>query len=69
MARGLSFSRAVLFLLIFGVALGVFVVIRHGVSARDQPTQAEIFIARHLRHLAIPAVARQMIFRHPAADR
>ena len=58
MARGLSFSRAVLFLLIFGVALGAFVVIRHGVSARDQPTQAEIFIARRLRHLAIPIAAQ-----------
>ena len=66
MARGLSFSRAVLFLLIFGVALGVFVIIRHGVSARDQPTQAEIFIARHLRHLAIPAVARQMTSPSPS---
>jgi mono/diheme cytochrome c family protein len=66
MARGLSFSRAVLFLLIFGVALGVFVVIRHGVSARDQPTQAEIFIARRLRHLAIPIAARQMASPSPS---
>jgi mono/diheme cytochrome c family protein len=60
MARGLGFSRLVLFLLVFAVALGVFVVIRHGVSARDQPTQAEIFVARRLRHLAIPVSARQM---------
>ena len=60
MARGMGFSRAVLFLLVFAVALGVFVVVRHGVSARDQPTQAEIFVARRLRHLAIPMAARQM---------
>jgi mono/diheme cytochrome c family protein len=60
MAQGLNFSRLVLFLLVFAVALGVFVVLRHGVSARDQPTQAEIFVARRLRHLAIPMAARQM---------
>jgi mono/diheme cytochrome c family protein len=60
MARGMGFSSVVLFLLIFAVALGVFVVVRHGVSARDQPTQAEIFVARRLRHLAIPIAARQM---------
>ena len=66
MARGASFSSVVLFLLIFAVALGVFVVVRHGVSARDQPTQAEIFIARRLRHLAIPMAARQMANPEPA---
>jgi mono/diheme cytochrome c family protein len=66
MARGLGFSRLVLFLLVFAVALGVFVVIRHGVSARDQPTQAEIFVARHLRHLAIPMSARQMTSPSPS---
>jgi mono/diheme cytochrome c family protein len=60
MARGMGFSSVVLFLLVFAVALGVFVVLRHGVSARDQPTQAEIFVARRLRHLAIPMSARQL---------
>jgi mono/diheme cytochrome c family protein len=60
MARGIGFSGAVLFLLLFAVALGAIVVIRHGVSARDQPTQGEIFVARRLRHLAIPLSARQM---------
>ena len=68
MARGLGFSRLVLFLLVFAVALGVFVVIRHGVSARDQPTQAEIFVARRLRHLAIPISARQMASPSPATE-
>ncbi len=66
MARGIGFSGAVLFLIVFAVVLGVFVVIRHGVSARDQPTAAEIFIARHLRHLAIPAAARNMTSPHPS---
>jgi cytochrome c553 len=66
MARGMGFSGVVLFLLVFAVALGVFVVVRHGVSARDQPTQAEIFVARRLRHLAIPMAARQMANPQPA---
>jgi mono/diheme cytochrome c family protein len=66
MARGIGFSGAVLFLLVFAVALGIFVVLRHGISARDQPTQAEIFVARHLRHLAIPASARQMTSPQPS---
>jgi mono/diheme cytochrome c family protein len=60
MARGMGFSSVVLFLLVFAVALGVFVVLRHGVSARDEPTKAEIFVARRLRHLAIPIAARNM---------
>jgi len=66
MARGMGFSSVVLFLLVFAVALGLFVVLRHGVSARDQPTQAEIFVARRLRHLAIPYSARQMTSPHAA---
>jgi hypothetical protein len=66
MARGISFSGAVLFLLLFGAALAAFIVVRHGVSARDQPTQAEIFVARRLRHLAIPMSARGMSSPHPA---
>jgi hypothetical protein len=60
MARGMGFSSVVLFLLVFAVALGVFVVLRHGVSARDEPTKAEVFVARRLRHLAIPMSAREM---------
>jgi len=66
MARGMGFSGIVLFLLVFAVALGAFVVVRHGVSARDQPMQAEIFVARHLRHLAIPMSAREMSSPTPA---
>ncbi len=66
MARGIGFSGVVLFLILFAVVLGAFVVIRHGVSARDQPTGAEIFVARHLRHLAIPASARNITSPHPS---
>src|SRR5262245_40177471 len=47
----------VVLLLAAGVAAAV-VVIRHGVSARDEPTRAEAFVARRLRHLSIPSRAR-----------
>ena len=38
---------------------GVYVVSR-GFSARDNPNAAEAFIARQVRHLAVPRAARQM---------
>jgi mono/diheme cytochrome c family protein len=66
MARGMGCSGAILFMLLFAAALGAFVVVRHGVSARDQPTQAEIFVARRLRHLAIPVSARQTASPEPS---
>lgn len=31
---------------------------QHGLSGRDQPTGIEAFVARHLRHLAVPRAAR-----------
>jgi hypothetical protein len=67
MARGMGCSGAILFILLFAAALGAFVVVRHGVSARDQPTRAEIFVATRLRHLAIPIAARQMSNPEPSS--
>ncbi len=67
MSRGMGCSGAILFMLVFAVALGAFVVVRHGISARDQPTRVEIFVARRLRHLAIPLAARQMSNPEPAS--
>jgi mono/diheme cytochrome c family protein len=32
--------------------------LRHGFSARGEPSAAEAFVARHLRHLAVPSAAR-----------
>ncbi len=43
-----------------GGALAVFSLVRHGVSARDEPTALEAFIAKRLRHLAVPGRARKM---------
>jgi mono/diheme cytochrome c family protein len=51
-----------------GVAAALFVasVLRDGVSARREPTLAEAFVARRLRHLAIPARARDQLNPLPA---
>jgi len=48
-------------LLVSGVgagALALYGLVRHGVSARDEPTAVERFAARRLRHLAIPRAER-----------
>lgn len=43
------------------VAAGVLtLLINRGFSAKDQPTRIEAYVARHLRHLAVPRGARQM---------
>lgn len=39
-----------------GMVLNLF---QHGISARDEPTAIETFVARRLRHLAVPASHRE----------
>jgi mono/diheme cytochrome c family protein len=43
--------------LIAGIAYGA-VLLRHGISARKDPSQAEVTVARALRHIAIPKLDR-----------
>src|SRR5215510_11424011 len=52
-------ALALIVLVVVGAAAAVVVLVRHGVSARDQPTAIEAFIARQLRHLAVPRNARE----------
>jgi len=44
---------------IVAAAVGLVTLLRHGVSARDQPTALEAFVARRVRHSAIPKGARE----------
>ena len=46
-------------IVVAGAATAVGMLVQHGFSARDQPTAIEAFVARRLRHLAIPRSARQ----------
>lgn len=48
------------FLLLIGVIAVVANVLVHGVSTRDEPTRAEVTLARTLRHFAVPAKLRAM---------
>jgi len=65
MKRGNIILLALVILL--GVAAALAASVLHdGVSARATPSALEIFLARNLRHLAIPADARAM--KNPVAD-
>lgn len=44
---------------VVGAAVGLELFLEHGVSARDEPTAVEAFVARRLRHLAVPRGDRE----------
>jgi mono/diheme cytochrome c family protein len=54
--RGLAL---IMLLIVVGAATALWLFVQHGFSARDQPTALEAFVARRLRHLAVPRSARQ----------
>jgi mono/diheme cytochrome c family protein len=56
--RALTIVGALCGLAVLGAALGLAAILRHGISARDEPTTAEACVARAIRHLAIPREAR-----------
>ncbi len=58
----LGWAMAGLFAALGGIAgLVLLVAIKGGVSARDQPSPAEAWVARRLRHLAIPIALRRTV--------
>lgn len=64
-------KRGNIVLLLLVIVLGaiaalVVSVLHNGVSARATPNALEVFVARHLRHFAIPSDARAM--KNPVAD-
>lgn len=55
-------KRLLLIVVVGALALAggiVFNLLQHGISARDEPTAIETFVARRLRHLAVPASHRE----------
>jgi len=55
--------RAVAILVIVvvvAIAAAVVSLLMHGVSARDQPTRAEVVLARTMRHFAVPMKLRSL---------
>ena len=56
-------SKIALLVFVVVVLTGVFgflMVLRRGFSARDEPTALEAFVARRVRHLAVPSAGRRM---------
>jgi mono/diheme cytochrome c family protein len=54
----IRFQYVLLLLILVGIVGGVAYILSRGISARAEPSAAEAFIARRLRHLAIPRAAR-----------
>src|SRR5262249_41518929 len=55
---GIRFQYVLLLLILVGIIGGVAYSLSRGISARAEPSAAEAFIARRLRHLATPRAAR-----------
>ncbi len=60
MTRRTKVGLLILAIIALGGVLTLVGVLRHGFSARDEPTAIEAFVARRLRHLAVPRAARKM---------
>jgi mono/diheme cytochrome c family protein len=63
----IRFPYVLLLLILIGILGGVGYILSRGISARAEPSAAEAFIARHLRHLAIPRAAREAMNPVPAS--
>jgi mono/diheme cytochrome c family protein len=59
MTQLVKIGLVLIVLVIAGVTAAVAVLVHHGISARDQPTALETFVARQMRHLAVPRSERQ----------
>ncbi len=55
----IRFQYVLLLLILVGIVGGVAYILSRGISARAEPSAAEAFIARRLRHLAIPRAGRE----------
>ena len=53
-------ALSVFALVVLAGVLGFLMVLKHGFSARDEPTAVEAFFARRVRRLAVPRAAREM---------
>jgi len=67
MKRGARIELVVLGIVILGGLLLVADFLNRGVSARRRPSATEAFVARRLRHLAIPRAARNLVNPEPSS--
>jgi mono/diheme cytochrome c family protein len=59
MTRGKKVFLGVVILGAAGAAIALELFLEHGISARDEPTAVEAFVARRLRHWAVPRGERE----------
>jgi len=52
---------SLILLMVLALLVGGFVLIRRGFSARETPSHVEVYVARTVRRLAIPATAKNAI--------
>ncbi len=60
MTRTTKVGLLVFAIIILGGVFALVIMLGRGFSARDEPSAVEAFIARRLRHLAVPRAARTM---------
>ena len=60
MTRRTKVGLLIVAIVALGGVLAFSMILRHGFSARDEPTALEAFFARRVRHLAVPRAAREM---------
>jgi mono/diheme cytochrome c family protein len=58
MSKRYKIGLAIVLSLVVGGATALWLFLQHGFSARDQPMAVEAFVARRLRHLAVPRSVR-----------
>ena len=59
MTRRARIGLSIVFLALAGLAVAVRILLDRGFSAREEPTAVEKFVARRLRHLAVPRSERE----------
>ena len=68
MRKAAVIAAAVTGVVLLGGSIVFVRMIRHGFSAHDEPTVLEAFMARRMRHLAVPSAARDVRNPVPASD-
>lgn len=59
MRRATKVGLAFLLLVVVAAGVGLELFLEHGLSARDEPTAVEAFMARHLRNMSMPREHRE----------
>ncbi|MEW6209635.1 MAG: cytochrome c [Acidobacteriota bacterium] len=60
MKKAIKIAAVIIFIAVLGsIIFGVFYIRKHGLSAREEPSRVEAFLARNVRKIATPAGASE----------